>query len=212
MANVLLSQTDVGMSVCESMLQDCIDPKLVTNEVISDHYLITLDGKKHARKVVPEYVYDFVYNVYPRLHKLHHKVVDHNVQHVNVSVEMLESIIDRGLNKIIGRINHGQKNHEPAPVNEVVPAKNKKKILVIGFNSDQEAAIAADKDPNIRFKFINVVRINELNQLGKFDLAIVAKFSTHSAWESARKKANKTMFAISPNEAIRHIKEYMASK
>lgn len=206
MANVLLSQTDVGMSVCESMLQDCIDPSLVTNEVISDHYLITLDGKKHARKVVPEYVYDFVFNVYPRLHKLHHKVVDHNVQHVNVSVEMLESIIDRGLNKLVGRLNHGQKHVEP------VVKEDKVKILVLGFNSDQQIAISTDKDPRIRFKFICDLRINELNQLGKFDFAVVAKFSNHCAWDAARKKAEKTVFATSPNEAIKYIKEYMASK
>lgn len=213
MKNIFQSQIDVGMSVCESMLQDNINPDSLSNEVVNDHYVVTLDSHKYARKVTPEYVYDFVYNMYPRIHKLHHKVVVENVQHVNVTVEMLESVLDRGLNKIVGRLGGIKVPTEPVvkEQREIIANKDKHRVLVVGFNSDQEAAIAANKDPRVKFRFISFTALAELKQTGQFDAVVVSKFVDHAHWNMAKKKANSSYFCNSPNDAKARIQEYLGA-
>lgn len=213
MKNIFENQIDIGMSVCESLLKDHIDPNCLSNELINDHYMLEVLNHKYSRKITPDYVYDFVFHMYPRIHVLHHKNVVQEVQHVNVTVETLESLIDLGLNKIIGRIGIINPKNEPAPKvhPEVVANKNKHRVLLVGFNADQESAIIADKDPRVKFRCISYVALSELKQAGEFDVVLVSRFIDHATWNMARKKAVFSHFCSSPNEARSKIKDYLAS-
>lgn len=215
MKNIFQNQIDVGMLVCESILKDNVLPEKLSNDTVNDHYMVTLDNHKYARKVTPEYVYDFVYGMYPRIHALHLKTVVkvEEIKHVNVSVEMLESIIDRGLNKVVGKLGMAVANVEAAVKKEHVAKEpiDKHRVLVVGFKPEQEQAIALNKYPRIKFRFISFTALAELKQAGQFDAVVVSKFVDHAHWHLARKKSAVAYFCSSPNEARSKIQEYLAS-